>query len=177
MFIWRYHRRVFQAHAPIVKTARNNMLKSQMRLKVGTQLTTPTKIDHARVQLWALQFAARASYCNVAIFSVPQGCSRCYTSSQSSHLPTPDRFAVRCRSITTVLELPKIGGSRRLSKVSGKGLEVPIRYIFTGQQKDVAKPNLRLRKTTRVATTHTYLTTGSSQIHHRNQQKIHFDDS
>ncbi|MCG8623022.1 MAG: hypothetical protein MJE68_13635 [Proteobacteria bacterium] len=33
----------------------------------------------------------------------------------------------------------KITGSRRLSEVSGKGLEVPCEYIFTGQQKHIEK--------------------------------------
>ena len=33
----------------------------------------------------------------------------------------------------------KINGSRCLSEVSGKGLDVPCEYIFTGQQKHVEK--------------------------------------
>ena len=33
----------------------------------------------------------------------------------------------------------KISGTRRLSEVSGKGLEVPCEYIFTGQHKHVEK--------------------------------------
>ena len=33
----------------------------------------------------------------------------------------------------------KISGSRCLSEVSGKGSEVPCQYVFTGQQKHVAK--------------------------------------
>ena len=33
----------------------------------------------------------------------------------------------------------KISRSRRLSEVSGKGLEVPCEYIFTGQHKHIEK--------------------------------------
>ena len=63
----------------------------------------------------------------------------------------------------------KINGSRCLSEVSGKGLEVLCEYIHLYWSAETrSEANLSLRKTTRVATT--LVTTGSSQSHHSHKK-------
>ena len=121
-----------------------------MRLKVGTKLATPTKIDRARTGVMLREHGNTVDRFPVAVVK---------GSNIVGHVPMEYSWVfcyIQKRHSSIVC---KIGGSRCLSEVSGKGLEVPCDLYWLAEIRSEA--NLRLRKTTRVATT--LVTTGSSQ--------------
>ena len=116
-----------------------------MRLKVGTKLAKPTKIDSARAGEMLLLRAEHGNTVDRFAVAVVKG------SNIVDHVPM-EYSRVFCYFIQKHHSsiVCKISGSRCLSEVSGKGLEVPC------------EANLCLFKTARVATT--LVTTGSSQF-------------